>query len=196
MKNIIRTAFVAGAVLVGVLVFAQVQVIPSGSGGGSSGSVTGGTCTNQVATAIASSTAAPTCTTITGAYVATNFKTTTIGFTVDGAGSTITTGTKGFIYVPYSGTITGVTLLSTDAAVTSCSIVVDIWNAALASYPPTVANTITASDLPTLSSATNSQDTTLTGWTTAITAGAVLGFHVNSVTSCLRVTLVLNLSKS
>src|SRR5579864_2823588 len=69
MKNIIRTAFIAGAVLVGALVFAQVQVIPPGSGGGSSGSVTGGTCTNKVATAIASSTAAPTCTTVTSSYV-------------------------------------------------------------------------------------------------------------------------------
>jgi hypothetical protein len=72
MKNIIRTAFVAGAVLVGALVFAQVQVIPPGSGGGSSGSVTGGTCTNKVATAIASSTAVPTCTTVTSSYVDTS----------------------------------------------------------------------------------------------------------------------------
>jgi hypothetical protein len=91
MKNIIRTAFIAGAVLVGALVFAQVQVIPPGSGGGSSGSVTGGTCTNKVATAIASSTAAPTCTTVTSAYVDSSVYTT--GNPPPASGPNITQGT-------------------------------------------------------------------------------------------------------
>ena len=42
---------------------------------------------------------------------------------IDGGGSVITTGVKGFVEVPFAGTITAATLLSTDAAVTSGSIV-------------------------------------------------------------------------
>jgi hypothetical protein len=114
-----------------------------------------------------------------------------VGITIDGGGGAITTGTKGFVPVEFSGTILSNTLLSTDAAVTSGSIVIDVWKVPFASYPPTVANTITASAKPTLSSATSSQDTTLTGWTTSIVAGDILGFHVDSATTVTRVTLSL-----
>ncbi len=113
------------------------------------------------------------------------------GITIDGAGSVITTGVKGFIVVPYACTITQATLLSTDASVTSGSIVIDVWKDTYANYPPTVADTITASAKPTLSSAIKSQDATLTGWTTTVAAGSVLGFNVDSATTVTRVTLML-----
>src|SRR5580765_5872969 len=90
-----------------------------------------------------------------------------VGIVIDGGGAVITTGVKGFIEVPFACTITAATLLSTDAAVTSGSIVIDIWKDIYANYAPTVADTITASAKPTLASATKSRDTTLTGWTTA-----------------------------
>lgn len=128
--------------------------------------------------------------------ISTGQKSRIVGITIDGSGTAITTGTKGFYYCPYAGTITASTLLSTDAAVTSGSIVIDVWKVAFASYPPTVANTITASALPTLSSATNAQDTTLTGWTTSVSAGDVFGFHVNSATTVTRVTLELTVVAS
>jgi len=114
-----------------------------------------------------------------------------VGIIIDGGGSVITPGVKGFVEVPFAGLITAATLLSTDAAVTSGSIVIDVWKAPYASYPPTVANTITASAKPTLASATKSRDTTLTGWTTAIAAGDILGFSVSSVTALTRVALSL-----
>lgn len=116
-----------------------------------------------------------------------------IGIVIDGAGNVLTTGTKGFVTIPRTGTIKSVTVLSTDASVTSGSIVIDVWVAPYASYPPTVANTIVASDPPTLSSATKSQDTTLTGWTTSVTKGDVMGFHVNSVSTLTRVALVIEI---
>lgn len=115
----------------------------------------------------------------------------TTGITVDGAGSVITTGVKGFNVVPQGGTITSVTLLSTDASATACSVVFDIWKDTYANYPPVVGDSITASAKPTLSSANKSRDTTLTGWTTSVTAGDILGYSVDSVTGCTRVTLVL-----
>jgi hypothetical protein len=114
-----------------------------------------------------------------------------VGVVIDGGGSVITTGVKGFVEVPFAGTITGVTLLSTDAAVTSGSIVVDIWKDTYANYAPTVADTITASAKPTLASAIKAKDTTLTGWTTALAAGDVLGFKVDSVAALTRVALSL-----
>jgi len=114
-----------------------------------------------------------------------------VGLVIDGGGSVITTGVKGFVEVPFACTITAVTLLSTDAAVTSGSIVIDIWKDSYANYPPVVGDAITASAKPTLSSATKSRDTTLTGWTTAIAAGDMLGFSVTSVTTLTRVALSL-----
>lgn len=115
----------------------------------------------------------------------------TVGITIDGAGSVISTGVKGFVSVPFSGTITKALLLSTDASVTSGSIVIDVWKDTYANYPPTGADTITASAKPTISGATKSEDSTLTGWTTAVSVGDVFGFNVDSVTSLTRVTLEL-----
>jgi hypothetical protein len=108
----------------------------------------------------------------------------------------ITTGVKGFLEVPFAGTITAATLLSTDAAVTNGSIVIDIWKDTYANYPPTVADTITASAKPTLSSATKARDTTLTGWTTVINAGDILAFKVDSVSTVTKVLISLTVQAS
>jgi hypothetical protein len=115
----------------------------------------------------------------------------TLGLTIDGGGSVITTGVKGFVVSPATCTITSATLLSTDASATSGSIVIDVWKDTYANYPPANADSITASAPPTLSSANKSQDSTLTGWTTSVTAGDVLGFTVDSATTVTRVSLFL-----
>lgn len=104
----------------------------------------------------------------------------TVGLVIDGAGSTISTGIKGYVRFPSAGTIVSATLLSIDSAPIAGSIVIDIWKDTLANWPPTVADTITASAKPTLSTATSYEDTTLTGWTTAVAAGDVFGFKVDS----------------
>lgn len=119
-----------------------------------------------------------------------------VGITIDGGGVVITTGVKGFVYVPYSGTITKATLLSTDAAATAGSIVIDVWKDVYANYPPDNSDSITASAPPTLSSANKSQDSTLTGWGAGktVTAGDVIGFNVDSATTVTRVTLTLEIS--
>ncbi len=115
------------------------------------------------------------------------------GITVDGGGSAITTGIKGFSVIPKTGTIASATLLSTDASATACSAVFDVWMDSYANYPPTVADTITASAKPTLSSANKSQDSTLTGWTTSVTAGGILGYKIDSVSGCTRLELILEI---
>ena len=107
----------------------------------------------------------------------------------------ISTGVQGFISCPVAGTITKVRLLSSDAAVTSGSIVVDIWKDTYANYPPVVGDSITASAKPTITTATKSEDSTLTGWTTSVSAGDVFGFNVDSVTSLKRVTVELTIDE-
>lgn len=108
---------------------------------------------------------------------------------VIGDGVNISTGVKGFVEIPFACQITAVRLVA-DA---SGSIVVDIWKDSYANFPPTVADTITASAKPTLDSAQKAEDTTLTGWTKSLAAGDWLGFNVDSATTVKQVTLSLTL---
>jgi hypothetical protein len=97
------------------------------------------------------------------------------------------------LQVPFACTINSVTALA-DA---SGAIVVDIWKDTYANYPPTDADSITASAPVTISGpAIKSQDTTLTGWTTSIAAGDCLRFNVDSVSTITRVTIILKVTKS
>ncbi len=112
-------------------------------------------------------------------------------FVIDGGGTVFVTGIAGSLYVPFACTISAVTLLAPHE---SGSVVVDIWKTPFGSYPANVGNSICASDLPTITSAQSHQDTTLTGWTTAITAGDTLTFNVNSVTSLTKLTIALTVA--
>jgi hypothetical protein len=108
----------------------------------------------------------------------------------------LTTGLKGYLEIPFGCTITQATLLADQTG----SVVVNVWKTTYASFAPgthpVAADKITASAPPTISSAAKSQDATLTGWTTAITAGDILAFNVDSVTTITRVTLDLKVTKS
>ena len=73
----------------------------------------------------------------------------------------------------------------------SGSCVIDIWKDSYANFPPTVADTITASAKPTISAADQSQDNTLTGWTTTVTAGDYLMPNVDSCSTVERLTVCL-----
>ena len=78
----------------------------------------------------------------------------------------------------------------------SGSIVVDIWKKAYATFPPADGDSITAAAPPTITTAQKSQDSTLTDWTTAITAGDILAFNVDSITAIQRVTISLKVTKT
>jgi hypothetical protein len=113
------------------------------------------------------------------------------GITVDGAGSVITTGNKGFVYVPYNGTITGWTILANQIG----SVVVDLWKDNYSNFPPSVEDTITGSEKPTLTAAQKSQDLGLTTWTTSVSAGDIIAFNVESASSITRFTLTIKITK-
>jgi len=116
----------------------------------------------------------------------------TITFIIDGGGSAITTGEKGHLEIPFACTIQQVTLLADQAG----DIVIDIWKDTYANFPPTDADSICGGNEPAISSAQKSQDSTLTGWTTSISAGDILAFNVDSCATITRVTISLKVAKS
>jgi len=115
-----------------------------------------------------------------------------ISFIIDGGGAVITTGVKGDLAIPFACTINEATLLADQSG----SIVIDIWKDTYANFPPVVGDSITASAKPTLSTATKSQDATLTGWNKTIAAGDTLRFNVDSITTCQRILLSLKVTKT
>ncbi len=112
---------------------------------------------------------------------------TAIGFIIDGGGAEITTGEKGHIEVPYACTISRVTMLADQSG----DIEVDIWKDTFGNFPPTSGDSITASTVATISGDVAHQDTTLTSWTTSVTAGDILAYNVDTVKTLTRVTVSL-----
>ena len=112
------------------------------------------------------------------------------GITIDGGGSTPTTGSKGFLQVPFAGTITAWTLI----ADVSGSASITVKKSTYAGFPTTTS--IVASAPPALSSQQNATSTTLTGWTTAVAAGDVLEFVLASATTVTRLVLELKITRS
>lgn len=111
-----------------------------------------------------------------------------IVWAISGSGATITTGSKFGLTVDYACTISQWTIVGDQSG----SIVIDVWKLAFnQDNNPTVANTITASAKPTVSSHKGAQSSTLTGWTTSISAGDTLFFNVDSVTSMQFATISL-----
>jgi hypothetical protein len=104
-----------------------------------------------------------------------------------GGGAVIAPGVITYIRAPRTCTITKVTLLADQTG----SAVLDIYKDSYANFPPTAADSICASAKPTLSSAIKYEDSTLTGWTTSITAGQVLGFTLDSCSTITQITLQL-----
>ncbi len=150
----------------------------------------GGTVTSITIGTGLSSTQSPLTTTGT-LSASTNSRSRNITFNFDGGGSALTSGKLIYLSnIPYGGTISGNTILADE----SCSATVDVWMTTYSGAPPTVANTITASDLPTLSSQQKNNDTTLTGWTTSITAGNTMIAKLVTNSGCQFISLTLQVT--
>lgn len=111
---------------------------------------------------------------------------------IDGAGVAITTGIKGDIILPWAGYIEEVTLLADQSG----SIVLDFWKDTYANFPPVVGDTITASAKPTISAATKTTNSTLTGWTRTFAAGDILRINVDSVSTITRLTVGIKIRRT
>jgi len=117
---------------------------------------------------------------------------TTVQIIIGNGVDAITTGIWGDIRVPFAGTITGVTILADQAATAA----IDIWVDSYANFPPTNADSITAAAPPSLTAAAKNEDTTLTGWTTALSEGDILRFNVDSNDVATRITLSLAITRT
>lgn len=115
-----------------------------------------------------------------------------VPFIIDDGTTTIATGTKRPVEVPFDGTITGWTILGDASG--SCEI--KISRVTYASYP-TYAEISTSGERPSLSAAAKNQDLTLTTWgSVAVTAGDVLIPDVVSSSGLAWVVISLRITKS
>jgi len=101
-----------------------------------------------------------------------------IAMWLPGGGGVIAVGTRCDLNVPFACTINAVSCLLDDVG----SIVVDVWRSTYAAYPPTVADSITGGNPITVTTDTKSLDSTLTGWSTSLSAGDCLRLNADSVT--------------
>tara|TARA_R110000868_G_scaffold266610_1_gene525888 strand:+ start:1470 stop:2807 length:1338 start_codon:yes stop_codon:yes gene_type:complete len=114
-----------------------------------------------------------------------NLKKTSFGITLDGNGGVISTGSKGFITIPYIGTITN-WYITSDA---SGSIVVDLKRSGTSIIGG-------GGNKPTLSSAQRA-NASVSGWTsTAISANDEIEFNVDSSTTVTRINLIIYITKT
>lgn len=114
-----------------------------------------------------------------------------IVFTIDGLGAAPSAGSKGFLEIPFNCTINSWTLLSDVAG----SITVDIKKSTYSGFPTTTS--ITASATPALATAQKAQSSTLTGWTTTLTAGDILEYVVTGTPATLtRATINLKVTRT
>jgi hypothetical protein len=119
----------------------------------------------------------------------TNLRVGSIVTILDGQGGVIQTGRgNNFLSIPFSGTITGWTVLSS----VSGSIEVAFWKDTYANYPPTVADNIFSPN-PSLTSTNKNQ---ATGLSIAVAAGDIIIPNVVSVTTCTNVTISIQITRS
>lgn len=117
----------------------------------------------------------------------------TINFIIDGSGAAIATGIKGDVIVDVDATILSATLLADQ----SCTMAVDIWKDTYANFAPDNTDSITdAGTTPTTSAGTKYQDTSLTSWTTTISAGEILRFNVDANDNAQRMTVALKCKRT
>lgn len=115
------------------------------------------------------------------------------GITIDGGGSAITTGNKGYLEMPYNGTIDSWTVMADQTG----SVVIDVWKLSTIDFPGSSSNSIAGTEKPTLSSAQINSDNSLTTWTsTSLSIGDIVAFNVDSASTLTRVNLAIKITKS
>jgi len=104
----------------------------------------------------------------------------TFGATFDGGGSALTGTLTRCVNIYEAGTIQQAVLIADQSG----SVTVDVKTVAQTSYTgPASASSITAAAIPALSSAVRFSDSTLTGWTTSLSANTVACFVMSSPTT-------------
>ena len=101
----------------------------------------------------------------------------TINLVLDGGGSSVTTGAKGYVEIPFNMTVTGWSIYADVSS--TYKTAVSVLSSSFASYPTATPIYLT---VPTLNAGTvKNSSTNLTGWSTNLQAGTVLHFGVSAV---------------
>jgi hypothetical protein len=111
-----------------------------------------------------------------------------IGAHFDGMGSIVLVNSIVYFRAKSAMTITGWSIV---AEGTSPTCTLDIWKIASGTSLPTVSNTITASAKPALSTGNAVKSTTLTGWTTAVSADDIFAIKVDACNAAKKISLTL-----
>jgi hypothetical protein len=110
--------------------------------------------------------------------------------TINGGGSAITAGKKAQVSVPFGCTITGWTAIADQSG----SISVQVNKSTYANFPTT--SSIVASAPIALSSVQKNTDSTLTGWTTAVSADDIVEFEVTGTPSSItRLQIIIEVTR-
>lgn len=113
-----------------------------------------------------------------------------LGCTFVNGGSALSDDMELFFQIPFDCTINSWSLL----ADTSGDVSVDIRTGSFSGYP--TVSSIVASAPPTLSSAQKASSSTLTGWTTSLSAGDVIVFYLSSVSTITQLAVQLQVTRS
>lgn len=124
--------------------------------------------------------------TLADARLSTTNRTRVFGYSFNGGATALSAGQTGYLTIPYACTIQGWNI-----SVDTGTATVDIWKAATGTAIPTVSNTITASAIPAISTGTSVHSTTLTGWTTSVSANDIIGINLKIVSSATFVNLTV-----
>jgi hypothetical protein len=118
--------------------------------------------------------------------------TSSIVLTLDGLGGTVTTGSKGYIRIPFNFTINSWSIIAVPAG----SITFDVWKAN--NTVPTVANTICGGNFPTSSVALGTFVTSsnINSWASGGLAGDIIGWNLASASNASFVTFQLNTTRT
>jgi hypothetical protein len=129
------------------------------------------------------------------ATLASNFKVGSCGVIFTAVSGVVTNGTTGYAQVPYNGTITGWTLVSTSA---SGSCTVTVFKDTFANYPPTSPTDNIFTVQPVLVSQIKNQDLapTFVGSQATVAAGDWIGFTISGVALVSWVNLTLSITKT
>jgi hypothetical protein len=110
-----------------------------------------------------------------------------IQFTVDGLGSEISSGLKGFVRIPVRCHLHGWQIVADQIG----NCVFDVWKDTWANFPPTIADTITGGQKPTLILQQNNQLLAIPDWNTWLDADDWVAFYVVSAAAVTRVTVTV-----
>lgn len=111
------------------------------------------------------------------------------GITIDGSGNVIRCGQKGFIIIPYNCAILSWSIIGNASG--NCAV--DLWKSASV---PTSANTITGTQKPILHCQQVNFSSSVSTWTTGLTANDIIAFNVISAETVTKVTVTIKTMKN